>query len=149
MVNCGVRMVNCRPRVTKHARRKITFFTETRARVSSLAKESRVKSYMQIISSSSRLTCRLCYWRRIRNLRLVYIHCVCLLRYRSSPRLERALYHRPRKRAHARSLPGRLSRLFLSFFLAGRISMPAGDVGVRTWKTEGAERERGSTLSRG
>lgn len=51
MVNCGVRMVNCRPRVTKHARRKITFFTRPRAPVASLAKESRVKSYIQIISS--------------------------------------------------------------------------------------------------
>lgn len=93
MVNCGVRMVNCRPRVTKHARRKITFFTRPRAPVASLAKESRVKSYIQIISSPlpPQLTCRPCYWRRIRYLCLMYIHCVRLLRYRSKPRLERAL----------------------------------------------------------
>lgn len=66
-----------------------------------------MKSYTQIISSSSRFTCRPCYWRRyIRNLRLVYIHCVRLLRYRSCPSWSERLYHRPRKRAHVRSLAG-------------------------------------------
>lgn len=51
MVNRGTRMVNCRLRVTKHERLYFLWYRTHRS--TSLAKESRVKSYMQIISSSS------------------------------------------------------------------------------------------------
>lgn len=133
MVNCGMRMVNCRPRVTKHARRKITFFTEVRAP----AKETRVKSYMQIISSLLGLLVA-CVTGNVYS-RLVYIHCVRLLRYRSCPGWRASAYIivLEGERMYVR-LPRPLSRL--SFFLLGRISMPTRDVGVQTRKGEG-ERE--------
>jgi len=131
MVNCGVRMVNCRPRVTKHARRKITFFTRPRAPVASLAKESRVKSYIQIISSPlpPQLTCRPCYWRRIYGTcaSCTYIVYVCY-GIVPSPGWNERLYHRPRRRAHVRSFA---CRPLSSLFALGRISMPTRDVGVR------------------
>lgn len=52
------------------------------------------------------------------------------------------LYHRPRSRAHVRSPVGHASSC--SLFFSRRISMPARDVGVRTWKGDvrgGRERE--------
>lgn len=128
MVNCGMRMVNCRPRVTKHARRRITFFTEVRApvRVARERNESEVVYADYIVPP--RLTCRLCSGRRIPVPR---VHTLCtfvtvsFLAGRS--RASACIIVLEGERMHVR-----LPLSCLSFFLLGRISMPTRDVGVQT-----------------
>lgn len=165
MVNCGVRMVNCRPLVTKHARRKIPFFTGSRAPVC-IARE-RIESevvYADYIvpppPPSSSLPAST-YLSPV--LLATYtepasrVHTLCtFVTVSFLLRPERALISSSSKESACNTflLAGRLSRLFLSFFSLGRISMPTRDVGVRTRKGGGggggsAKRERGSALSRG
>lgn len=125
MVNCGVRMVNCRARVTKHAQRKIAFFTGARARpFASLVKESRVKSYMQIISSPPWLTCRLCYWRRVQNLRLVYILYIVFVTFLAQAGASAYIIVLERERMYVRS-PATVSSL--SLFLSSRTDFNANE----------------------
>lgn len=136
MVNCGMRMVNCRPRVTKHARRKITFFTEVRAPVRE-RNESEVVYADYIVLP--RLTCRLCYRRRIPAPRVRTLCTFVTVSFLLWAGASAYIIVLEGERMYVR-LPRPLS--CLSFFLPGRISMPTRDVGVQTRKGAGEDAER-------
>lgn len=113
-------------------------FLRGRVRVA-LAKESRVKLYMQIISflpASTPFilwvyTCRPCYRQRTRNLRSVYIHCVRLYTVSFLPGLKRALISSSSKesactfacRPFFLLLSGCLPHLFLALPLVFSLSL--------------------------